>query len=196
MKITINTEDGSGLGTVSVNFEGLFVTDDGGELMIFLKRLMDMEDLCNEDRIKGNAAELLLVKGKKEKDAGKRVPILDEDNIEFSVKNQDQTDVWEGFSMNSFTQREKESIDGIEHPTIKPIKMLMDFIVNSSKMGDIILDTFSGSGSTIMAAEKTRRTCYAMELDPRYVDVALRRYAKYTGQEPVREADGKKWSEL
>jgi len=136
------------------------------------------------------------VRIKKEKDAGKRVPILDEDNIEFSVKNQDQTDVWEGFSMNSFTQREKESIDGIEHLTIKPIKMLMDFIVNSSKMGDIILDTFSGSGSTIMAAEKTRRTCYAMELDPRYVDVALRRYAKYTGQEPVREADGKKWSEL
>lgn len=67
MKITINTEDGSGLGTVSVNFEGAFTTDDGGELMIFLKRLMDMEDLCNEDRIKGNAAELLLVKGKKEK---------------------------------------------------------------------------------------------------------------------------------
>ena len=67
MRIIINTEDGRGLGTVSVSFEGLFVTDDGGELMIFLKRLMDMEDLCNEDRIKGNSAELLLVRGKQEK---------------------------------------------------------------------------------------------------------------------------------
>jgi DNA modification methylase len=112
------------------------------------------------------------------------------------VKSQDRPDVWEGFSMNSFTQREKESIDGIEHPTIKPIKMLMDFITNSSNTGGIILDAFAGSGTTIMAAEKTRRVCYGMELDPRYVDVTLRRYAKYTGQEPVREADGKKWSEL
>jgi len=63
------------------------------------------------------------------------------------------------------------------------------------KVEDIILDLFLGSGSTLIAAEKTGRICYGMELDCKYVSVILQRWADYTGLDPIRN-DGKKWSEL
>lgn len=67
-----------------------------------------------------------------------------------------------------------------EHPTMKPIALCARGIVNSSKKKDIVLDTFSGSGSTLIACEQTDRTCYGMELDPKYVDVIRKRYWKFT----------------
>jgi site-specific DNA-methyltransferase (adenine-specific) len=68
-----------------------------------------------------------------------------------------------------------------EHPTMKPVELLQKQVVNSSKQEDIVLDTFLGSGSTLIAAEKTGRICYGMELDPKYVDVIVQRYVDYTG---------------
>lgn len=67
-----------------------------------------------------------------------------------------------------------------EHPTMKPINILAYLINNSTKAGDLVFDNFSGSGSTLIACEQTDRTCYGMELDPKYVDVIRKRYAKYT----------------
>jgi DNA modification methylase len=66
-----------------------------------------------------------------------------------------------------------------EHPTMKPIKLFSYQIVNSSKSGDIVLDTFLGSGTTLVAAEQLGRTCYGMELSPKYCQVILERYKKY-----------------
>ena len=68
-----------------------------------------------------------------------------------------------------------------EHPTMKPVELLCKQIINSSKEEDIILDIFLGSGSTLIAAEKTGRICYGMELDPHYVDVIIKRWEDYTG---------------
>jgi len=68
-----------------------------------------------------------------------------------------------------------------EHPTMKPVELLQKQIVNSSKSEDVVLDTFLGSGSTLIAAEKTGRICYGMELDPKYVDVIVKRWEDYTG---------------
>ena len=68
------------------------------------------------------------------------------------------------------------------HPTMKPIKLLARLIRNSSKPDDIVLDTFGGSGSTLMACEQLGRTCYTCELDPKYVDVIINRWEDYTGQ--------------
>lgn len=70
-----------------------------------------------------------------------------------------------------------------EHPTMKPIALCARAIRNSSMRGQIVLDVFGGSGSTLMAAEETDRSCYMMELDPRYVDVIRKRYAIHIGQE-------------
>lgn len=67
------------------------------------------------------------------------------------------------------------------HPTMKPVELVVKALVNSSGSEDIILDPFLGSGSTLIAAEKTGRACYGMELDPRYTDVIIARYEKYTG---------------
>lgn len=69
------------------------------------------------------------------------------------------------------------------HPTMKPIELISEAINNSSKSGDIIIDFFGGSGSTLIACEQTNRTCYMMELDPKYVDVIRKRYAKFIGKE-------------
>ena len=72
-----------------------------------------------------------------------------------------------------------------EHPTMKPIKLLTRQIVNSSKEHDIVLDVFGGSGSTLMTCEQLNRTCYTMELDPKYVDVIINRWEQYTGKKAV-----------
>lgn len=69
-------------------------------------------------------------------------------------------------------------------------------IENNSSPGQAIYEPFSGSGTTILAAETTGRACYAIELNPAYVDVAVQRWAEYTGREPVLESNGKTWSEL
>ena len=68
------------------------------------------------------------------------------------------------------------------HPTMKPVEMLVDMVYNSTQMGDLIVDGFVGSGSTIIAAQKTGRKCYGMELDPKYVDVAVKRWEDFTGK--------------
>jgi DNA modification methylase len=68
------------------------------------------------------------------------------------------------------------------HPTQKPVQLIRTAIVNSSKRGWTVLDLFLGSGSTIIAAEKTGRVCYGMELDPIYCDVIIKRFEEYTGE--------------
>lgn len=68
-----------------------------------------------------------------------------------------------------------------EHPTMKPVKLMGRLVRNSSKPGDIVLDTFGGSGSTLMACEQLERTTYTMELDPKYCDVIVKRWENFTG---------------
>lgn len=67
------------------------------------------------------------------------------------------------------------------HPTQKPVRMLSEIIKDFSKKGDAVLDTFAGSGSTLIACEQTGRRCYALELDPYYCDVIIARWEKATG---------------
>jgi len=68
------------------------------------------------------------------------------------------------------------------HPTMKPIALIENIILNSSKMNDIVLDTFGGSGSTLISCEQTERVCYMMEIDPLYIDVIIERWEKFTGK--------------
>lgn len=73
-----------------------------------------------------------------------------------------------------------------EHPTMKPVPLMAYEIRNSSRVGDTVLDSFGGSGSTLMACEQTGRKCVTMELDPHYCDVILKRWEDYTGQKAER----------
>ena len=68
------------------------------------------------------------------------------------------------------------------HPTMKPLLLIEKALANSSVPGDIVLDSFLGSGSTLIACERTGRVCYGVELDPEYVDVAVRRWETFSGQ--------------
>lgn len=72
-----------------------------------------------------------------------------------------------------------------EHPTMKPVALFDYLIKNSSKPGDIVLDSSGGSGTSIIACEQNGRRCYTMELDPRYIDVIVNRWEKFTGQKAV-----------
>lgn len=74
-----------------------------------------------------------------------------------------------------------------EHPTMKPVDLLVYLIKNSSKENDLMLDLFGGSGSTLIAAEQTQRRCYTMELDPKYCDVIIKRWENLTGEKAILE---------
>jgi site-specific DNA-methyltransferase (adenine-specific) len=72
-----------------------------------------------------------------------------------------------------------------EHPTMKPIALFAYQIQCSTRGGQLVLDSFGGSGTSIMACEQLGRKCYSMELDPRYVDVIINRWEAYTGKKAV-----------
>ena len=94
-----------------------------------------------------------------------------------NVEDRKQSDVWQ-------IDRPKRSE---LHPTTKPVELCERAIKNSSKAGDIVLDLFGGSGSTLIAAEKTGRSARLMELDPKYSDVIVKRWEEFTGQKAVLE---------
>ncbi len=81
------------------------------------------------------------------------------------------------------------------HPTVKPVPMIMDAIKDTSKRGEIVLDAFGGSGSTLIAAEKTGRRARLIELEPKYCEVTIRRWEKLTGSEAVLESTGATFAE-
>jgi len=109
-----------------------------------------------------------------------------EGNDHYWCGARDQGDVW------FFNKPLKNDL----HPTMKPIELVERAIRNSSKSQDIVLDVFGGSGSTLIASEKTGRSARLMELDPKYVDVIIRRWQTYSGQQAVRESDGRLFDEL
>ena len=76
------------------------------------------------------------------------------------------------------------------HPTMKPVGLVERAIQNSSRAGDIVLDPFGGSGTTLIAAEKSARQARLIELDPQYVDVIVKRWQEFSGKQATREADG------
>ena len=82
-----------------------------------------------------------------------------------------------------------------QHPTMKPVELMAYQIMNNTKEQDIVLDSFLGSGSTLIAAEKTGRICYGMELDPKYADVIVQRYVDYTGNTTIKcNGEEMEWS--
>ena len=91
--------------------------------------------------------------------------------------------VFSGGEENTTVWRFDRPLRSAEHPTMKPIGIPARAIKNSSHSGDIVLDLFGGSGSTLIAAEQTGRVCYTMELDPVYCDVIVKRWEQFTGQQ-------------
>jgi DNA modification methylase len=109
-------------------------------------------------------------------------------NIELGRHGRTRTTVWEYAGLNTFQNGRAELL--ASHPTIKPLALCTDAILDCTNRRDIVLDSFAGSGTTILAAEAVGRRCRAIELDPLYVDVAIRRVRRETGITPVHAASG------
>lgn len=101
---------------------------------------------------------------------------------------QELIDLIKSYQSNQPTSilRIKRPIRNEEHPTMKPIALLERLIRSSSKQGENVLDSFAGSGSTLLACERLGRTCYALELDPKYIAVILKRFEEATGIKPLK----------
>jgi hypothetical protein len=104
-------------------------------------------------------------------------------NVALGRHGRNRSNVWSMPGMNSFQKGRADKL--AMHPTIKPVALVADAMLDCSHRGGLVLDTFGGSGTTAIAAERCGRTAALMELDPHYADVILRRFCDVTGIEPV-----------
>jgi DNA modification methylase len=107
--------------------------------------------------------------------------------VELGKHGRNRTNVWDYASVNSMRGSRRDDL--ALHPTVKPIGLVSDAICDVTRHGELVLDTFLGSGTTLIAAERTGRRFAGCDIDPGYVDVALERWSSLTGQEPVRILD-------
>lgn len=115
-------------------------------------------------------------------------------NFELGQNGRYRTNVWDYPGMSTGTN---ENIELRKlHPTVKPLRLVSDAILDCSNYGEKILDLFGGSGTSLIACEETNRKCFMMELDPKYCDVIIRRWQTITKQTAVLEASGESFSEI
>jgi DNA modification methylase len=107
-----------------------------------------------------------------------------------------QKDSWYGNKSQSTLWEEKKPSANRLHPTMKPVELVERALVNSSKPGDLVLDLFGGSGSTMIGCQRRGRTARLMEIDPKYADVIVRRYQEYSGKCAVLDGDGRTFDEI
>jgi len=117
-------------------------------------------------------------------------------NILLGKFGRNRSNVWEYPNAATFSRTGDEGNLMALHPTVKPVALVADAILDASSRGDIVLDPFLGSGTTIMAAERTGRRCFGLELEPRYVDTIIRRWQTYTGEQAVHTRLEKSFDEL
>jgi len=116
---------------------------------------------------------------------GKRSHI---NNVKLGSNGRHRSNVWNYAGANSFSAARAEELAW--HPTVKPVEMIVDALKDASDRGDIVIDPFGGSGTTLIAAEQCGRMARLIELDPIYCDVILKRFRSVTGQEPVHVVTG------
>ena len=115
-------------------------------------------------------------------------------NVELGRHGRSRSNVWRYAGVNTFRAGRMDELKA--HPTAKPVAMVADAMKDCTRRGDIVLDTFAGAGTTILAAERVGRRAYTIELDPNYVDVAIRRWQVFTKRDAVHAASGQTFEEL
>ena len=107
-----------------------------------------------------------------------------------------QSDAWYGDKTQSTLWHENKPAANRLHPTMKPVELVERALLNSSKAGDVVVDLFGGAGSTLIGCERRGRHARLMELDPKYVDVIVRRYREFTGKPVILEPQGTSFEEV
>ena len=115
-------------------------------------------------------------------------------NIELGRHGRNRSNVWTYAGVNTFRAGRMDEL--AMHPTVKPVALVVDAMKDCSRRGDIVFDPFMGSGTTIVAAERVGRRAYGIEIDPRYVDVAVRRWQAYTRRDAVLQGSGQTFEEI
>jgi DNA modification methylase len=117
-------------------------------------------------------------------------------NIQLGQYGRYRTNVWQYTRVNSLSRStDDESVSNL-HPTIKPVELVADAILDCTARGEVVLDPFLGSGTTLIAAERTGRICHGMELDSVYVDLVVRRWQAFTGGNAVQESTGRAFNDI
>jgi DNA modification methylase len=116
-------------------------------------------------------------------------------NVQLGQYGRYRSNVWQYPGVNSFSRNTEEGNLLELHPTVKPVALVADAILDCSARADIVLDSFLGSGTAVIACERTGRICYGMELSPIYVDTAIHRWQAFTGQKAINESSGQTFAE-
>jgi len=117
-------------------------------------------------------------------------------NVQLGKYGRNRSNVWHYPGANSFARCGEEGNLLALHPTVKPVSLVADAILDCSARGDIVLDSFLGSGTTVIAAERTGRRCYGLELDPGYVDTIIRRWQALTVGNSCHAVSGRHFDDL
>ncbi|WP_374379526.1 site-specific DNA-methyltransferase [Dongia sp.] len=116
-------------------------------------------------------------------------------NVQLGKYGRNRTNVWNYPGANTLARTSREGSPLAVHPTVKPTALVADAILDGSRRNDIVLDSFLGSGTTLVAAERVGRRCFGMELDPLYVDTAIRRWQALTKGEVKLESTGRTYQQ-
>jgi DNA modification methylase len=117
-------------------------------------------------------------------------------NVQLGRFGRNRSNLWHYPGVNSFSRKTEEGNLLALHPTVKPVALVADAILDCTARGDIVLDGFLGSGTTVIAAERTGRRCYGTEIDPLYVDTVIRRWQKLTGEVARHAESGRAFDDL
>jgi DNA modification methylase len=117
-----------------------------------------------------------------------------QNNIQLGRFGRNRANVWNYPGVNSFVRKGSENPLDL-HPTAKPVALVADAILDSTARHDIVLDSYLGSGTTLLAAQRTGRRCYGIEIDPVYVDTAIERWQRMSGRE-ARHIQGETFAAL
>lgn len=159
-----------------------------------LKTYSELKNLCVWVKDKGGMGSLyrsqheLVLVFKYGKDSHRN-------NVELGKFGRNRTNVWQYAGANTLSRQGHEGDLLAMHPTIKPINLVADAILDCSARKDVVLDSFLGSGTTLLAAERTGRVCYGLELSPKYVDLAIRRWQDITGEQAIYALTGQSFAE-
>tara|TARA_B100000965_G_scaffold406790_1_gene448659 strand:+ start:45269 stop:46576 length:1308 start_codon:yes stop_codon:yes gene_type:complete len=115
-------------------------------------------------------------------------------NVQLGKFGRNRSNVWSYAGMNTFGKERDETL--ALHPTVKPTEMIADALQDASNRGDVVLDGFLGSGTTLLAAEQTGRIAYGCEIDPRYVEVAIERFRKVSDAPVIHVGSGMDFDDL
>jgi DNA modification methylase len=117
-------------------------------------------------------------------------------NVQLGRYGRNRTNLWNYPGINTLSKQGEEGNLLALHPTVKPVALVADALLDCSARGNIVLDSFLGSGTTLIASERVGRVCYGIEIDPRYVDTAVRRWQNFSGDSAIHSDTGKSFDDL